>query len=103
MALVISDMSTSLDRYVTGRNDSPENPFGDDGGPVGNTSCFVVTHRLPTTSYPPISTFVTDGVLSAIEQAKNPVGEKVVVRSLRDGRSEAIGYPIRYARDSLAR
>ena len=29
MALVISDMSISLDGYVTGPNDSRENPFGE--------------------------------------------------------------------------
>ncbi|MDT4976287.1 MAG: hypothetical protein QOG98_2045, partial [Pseudonocardiales bacterium] len=29
MALVICDMSTSLDGYVTGPNDSRQNPFGD--------------------------------------------------------------------------
>ena len=29
MALVISDMSISLDGYVTGPDDSRENPFGD--------------------------------------------------------------------------
>ena len=118
MALVICDMSTSLDGYVTGPNDSRENPFGDgagmlhdwmfdaatdedrailqemldgvgaivmgrksfdknegdggwgDGGPVGDTPCFVVTHNRPTGSYPAVFTFVTDGVVSAIEQAK---------------------------------
>ncbi|MFF5986669.1 dihydrofolate reductase family protein [Prauserella flavalba] len=32
MALVISDMSISLDGYVTGPNDSRENPFGDGAG-----------------------------------------------------------------------
>jgi dihydrofolate reductase len=32
MALVISDMSMSLDGYVTGPNDSRENPFGDGAG-----------------------------------------------------------------------
>jgi hypothetical protein len=32
MALVICDMSTSLDGYVTGPNDSWENPFGDGAG-----------------------------------------------------------------------
>jgi dihydrofolate reductase len=32
MALVICDMSMSLDGYVTGPNDSRENPFGDGGG-----------------------------------------------------------------------
>jgi dihydrofolate reductase len=126
MALVISDMSISLDGYVTGPNDSRENPFGDgaemlhdwmfdaatdddrsilqaaldglgaivmgrksfdntegdggwgDAGPVGDTPCFVVTHTMPTASHPPVFTFVTDGVGSAIEQAKNAAGDKVV-------------------------
>lgn len=126
MALVICDMSISLDGYVTGPNDSRENPFGDgagmlhdwmfdaatdddrallqemvdgagavvmgrksfaknegdggwgDGGPLGDTPCFVVTHHKPSTSYPSVYTFVTDGVASAIEQAKNAAGDKVV-------------------------
>ncbi len=126
MAHVICDMSISLDGYVTGPNDSRENPFGDgadmlhdwifdaatdddrailqemldgvgavvmgrksfdknegdggwgDGGPVGDTPCFVVTHHKPTTAHPTVYTFVTDGVASAIEQAKNAAGDKVV-------------------------
>jgi dihydrofolate reductase len=126
MTPVICDMSISLDGYVTGPNDSRENPFGDgagmlhdwmsgaaidedravlqtlldgagavvmgrksfdknegdggwgDRGPVGDTPCFVVTHSLPTASCPPVFTFVTDGVLSAIEQAKNAAGGKAV-------------------------
>ena len=32
MARVICDMSTSLDGYVTGPDDSRENPFGDGAG-----------------------------------------------------------------------
>jgi dihydrofolate reductase len=126
MALVICDMSISLDGYVTGPNDSRENPFGDgaemlhdwmfdastnddrkilqemldgvgavvmgrksfeknegdggwgDGGPLGDTPCFVVTHHKPTRSYPSVYTFVTDGVASAIQQAKKAAGDKVV-------------------------
>ena len=126
MARVICDMSISLDGYVTGPNDSRENPFGDgagmlhdwifdaatdedrailqemlddvgavvmgrtsfdknegdggwgDGGPVGDTPCFVVTHHKPTTAHPTVYTFVTDGVASAIEQAKSAAGNKVV-------------------------
>ena len=126
MALVICDMSASLDGYVTGPNDTRENPFGDgagtlhdwmfdaatdedrailqemldgvgaivmgrtsfdknegdggwgDGGPVGDIPCFVVTHNSPTASYSPVFTFVTDGVASALEQAKNVAGDKVV-------------------------
>src|SRR6478752_781019 len=49
-----------------------------DGGPVGDTPCFVVTHNRPTGSYPPVYTFVTDGVVSAIGQAKQVAGDKVV-------------------------
>ena len=100
MARVICDMSMSLDGYVTGPNDSRENPFGDgagmlhdwifdaatdedrallqemldsvgavvmgrtsfdknegdggwgDGGPVGDTPCFVVTHHAPASIAP---------------------------------------------------
>ena len=126
MGLAICDMSASLDGYVTGPNDSRENPFGDgagmlhdwlstaatdqdrailqdmidttgaivmgrtsfeknegdggwgDKGPMGDTPVFVVTHHAPTRSYPPVFTFVTDGVVSAIEQAKSVAGDKVV-------------------------
>jgi dihydrofolate reductase len=126
MTRVICDMSTSLDGYVTGPNDSRENPFGDgaemlhdwifdaatdedrailqdmldsvgaivmgrksfdknegdggwgDSGPVGDTPCFVVTHHKPTRSHPSIYTFVTDGVVRAIEQAKQAAGDNVV-------------------------
>jgi dihydrofolate reductase len=126
MAHVICDMSISLDGYVTGPNDSRENPFGDgaetmhdwifgaatdedrallqemldsvgaivmgrtsfdknegdggwgDGGPLGNTPCFVVTHHEPATAHPSLYTFVTDGVASAIEQAKEVAGDKLV-------------------------
>jgi dihydrofolate reductase len=49
-----------------------------DAGPVGDTPCFVVTHNRPATPYPPVFTFVTDGVASAIEQAKHVAGDKVV-------------------------
>jgi dihydrofolate reductase len=38
----------------------------------------VVTHTLPTTSYPSVFTFVTDGVAGAIELAKVAAGDKVV-------------------------
>jgi dihydrofolate reductase len=124
MALVISDMSMSLDGFVTGPNDSRENPFGDgagtlhdwlfdaatdedrallqegidgtgavvmgrksfdkcvemwgDNGPLGGGPVFVVTHDAPTERYPSAYRFVTDGVASAIEQAKAAAGDKVV-------------------------
>jgi dihydrofolate reductase len=126
MTRVICDMSMSLDGYVTGPNDSRENPFGDgaemlhdwifdaatdedravvqdvldgvgaivmgrtsfdknegdggwdDGGPLGDTPCFVVTHHAPERSHPSIYTFVTNGVATAIEQAKQTAGDKKV-------------------------
>jgi len=126
MGIVICDMSMSLDGYVTGPNDSRENPFGDgagtlhdwllkdptaddraildealagcgavvmgrrsfdknegdggwgDGGPVGDLPVFVVTHHAPTATHPPVYRFVTDGVKSAIEQAKAAAGGKSV-------------------------
>lgn len=126
MTQVVCDMSISLDGYVTGPNDSRENPFGDgaetlhdwmfdaatdddrsmletmigsggavvmgrtsfnknegdggwgDGGPMGDIPCFVVTHHEPTATYPSVYTFVTDGVRSAIEQAKRAAGDKAV-------------------------
>jgi dihydrofolate reductase len=126
MTRVICDMSMSLDGYVTGPNDSRENPFGDgaamlhdwifdaatdedraivqdvldsvgaivmgrtsfdknegdggwgQGGPLGDTPCFVVTHHAPVRSHPSIYTFVTDGVATAIEHAKETAGEKKV-------------------------
>ena len=126
MARVICDMSMSLDGYVTGPNDSRQNPFGDgaaglhdwifdgateddqailrtmtdasgavvmgrssfdknegdggwgDGGPLGDTPCFVVTHHEPTRSHSPVFTFVTEGVPDAIKQAKRAAGDGVV-------------------------
>jgi dihydrofolate reductase len=126
MSRVISDMSVSLDGFVTGPDDSREKPFGTgaeglhdwlwarktdedgaildeaagrcgavvmgrtsfeknegdggwgDGGPVGHTPVFVVTHQAPTTTYPSVFTFVTDGVASAIEQAAAVAGDKDV-------------------------
>jgi dihydrofolate reductase len=38
----------------------------------------VVTHHTPTRTHPPIYTFITDGVASAIEQARHAAGDKVI-------------------------
>jgi dihydrofolate reductase len=74
-------MLDSVGAVVMGRKSFDKNE-GDggwgDGGPVGDTPCFVVTHSKPAASYPPVYTFVTDGVASAIEQAKSTAGNKVV-------------------------
>jgi dihydrofolate reductase len=52
-----------------------------DGGPAGPAPCFVLTHQPPapeTVRAPTVFTFVTDGIHSAVEQAKAAAGGKVV-------------------------
>jgi dihydrofolate reductase len=49
-----------------------------DGGPMGDVPVFVVTHHAPNASYPAVFRFVTDGVASAIQQAKATAGEGCV-------------------------
>lgn len=126
MGLIICDMSVSLDGYVTGPNDSRENPFGDgaqdlhawlrpsasdedravlqnatanvgaivmgrrsfeknegDGGwggagPMGDIPVFVLTHHLPTTSYPEVFSFISEGVESVIARAQRAAAGKDV-------------------------
>jgi dihydrofolate reductase len=125
MTIVSTSMSMSLDGYVTGPDDSRENPFGTgaqglhdwlfdartdadtaiidemiencgavvmgrrsfdknegdggwgEGGPLGDTPVFVVTHNPPTGTYPSVYHFVTD-VATAIEQAKKLAENKTV-------------------------
>ena len=138
MGKVIAEMSVSLDGFVAGPNDNPENPMGDGGmrlfqwyssgdtelplpgtdmvfklsrtsaellreewdtlgamvagrrmfdiagawggNPPGGGNCFVVTHTVPQEWVKEGSpfTFVTDGVESAIRQAKQAAGDKNV-------------------------
>lgn len=52
-----------------------------DGGPAGTAPCFVLTHNPPapeTVRAPSVFTFVSDGIHSAVEQAKAAAGDKVV-------------------------
>lgn len=52
-----------------------------DGGPAGPAPCFVLTHNPPapeTVRAPSVFTFVTDGIQSAVEQAKAAAGDRVV-------------------------
>ena len=50
-------------------------PEWDGGGPAGDVPCFVLTHEPPSGAAP-IFTFVTDGVGSALAQAKAVAGDK---------------------------
>lgn len=138
MSKVVFNMTVSLDGFVAGPNDNPENGLGDGGGALFNwyfsgdteillsegtptlkvsqqsaallkdavktygagvwgrrtfdiahawgghppgTPCFIVTHKSPQEwvyEGSPFS-FVTDGVESAIRQAKEAAGDKDVV------------------------
>jgi dihydrofolate reductase len=140
MGKVIFNMTVSLDGFVAGPNDSPENGLGDGGGPLFNwyfsgdtevalsegtpllkiskqsadllrkavaragagiwgrktfdiahawgghppgSPAFIVTHSVPQDWVYEGSpfTFVTDGVESAVRQAKEAAGEKDVIVS----------------------
>ena len=78
---VLQEMLDGVGAVVMGRTSFDKNE-GDggwgDGGPVGDAPCFVVPHREPARAHPPLYRFVTDGVASAIEQAKRSAGPKHV-------------------------
>ncbi|GAB2603375.1 dihydrofolate reductase family protein [Kribbella endophytica] len=48
-----------------------------DGGPAGDVPCLVLTHNPPEQA-PAVFTFVTDGIESAITQAKAVAGDRTV-------------------------
>ena len=78
---ILRDVLDGVGAVVMGRKSFDKNEGAGgwgDGGPVGDAPCFVVTHHAPERSHPSIYTFVTDGVASAIEQAKHAAGEKNV-------------------------
>jgi dihydrofolate reductase len=125
----VLEMSMSLDGYIAGPNDEPDNPFGDDGqrlhdwfvapdgeffspsGPAGElidewqatgavvvgrrtaefvdhwggdhhgVPIFVPSHRPPGPSVAnyPLVTYVTDGIASAMAQAKAAAGDRNVM------------------------
>ncbi|NUK03821.1 dihydrofolate reductase family protein [Streptomyces lunaelactis] len=83
-AKVLDDMTQSIGAVVMGRHsyDVCEGDGGwGDGGPVGKTPCFVLTHRPPDPKdvvAPDVFTFVTDGIESAIARAKAAAGAKDV-------------------------
>jgi dihydrofolate reductase len=78
---ILQDVRDSVGAVVMGRTSFDKNE-GDggwgDGGPLGDTPCFVVTHHAPTRAHAPVFTFVTDGVPRAIELARQSAGGKAV-------------------------
>jgi dihydrofolate reductase len=83
-AALLDAMAADVGSILMGRRsyDLAEGDGGwADGGPAGPTPCFVLTHNAPspeTVRAPEIFTFVTDGIHSAVEQAKAAAGDKVV-------------------------
>ncbi|GAB3951658.1 dihydrofolate reductase family protein [Kribbella albertanoniae] len=77
---VIQEMAAGVGAILMGRR-SYDFCVGDggwgDGGPAGQTPCFVLTHNPPTEA-PDVFTFVTDGIESAVAQAKAAAGDKTV-------------------------
>lgn len=49
-----------------------------DGGPLGDVPCFVVTSHAPAERHPAVYTFVTDGVVRAVERAREAAGDRDV-------------------------
>lgn len=78
---ILQEFIGGIGAIVMGRTSFEKNE-GDggwgDAGPLGAIPCFVVTHNRPTRPYPSVFNFVTDGVASAIEQAKHMAGGEVV-------------------------
>lgn len=77
-------LQKALDRVgavVMGRKSFEKNE-GDggwgDAGPMGDIPCVVVTHHRPERAHPPVFTFTTDGVASAIHQARLLAGDRDV-------------------------
>ncbi|NKZ04246.1 dihydrofolate reductase family protein [Actinomadura latina] len=83
-AEVMAAMAKDVGSILMGRRsyDLAEGDGGwGDGGPAGPMPCFVLTHNPPapeTIRAPSVFTFVTEGIHSAIEQAKAAAGDKVV-------------------------
>ncbi len=79
---LLDEMVAGVGAIVMGRlsYDSNEGDGGwGDGGPAGKTPCFVLSHSVPEQVVAPdVFTFVTDGIESAIAQAKKVADGKVV-------------------------
>ena len=85
MGNLVLDMSMSLDGFIAGPDDGPDNGLGIaghwDGDHHDGVPIFVPTHRAPDN--PPTGvatiTYVTDGIESAVAQAKTAAGDRNVM------------------------
>ena len=73
---VYGDLTESTGAVIMGRRsyDNSIEAWGGKG-PLGEVPCFVVTHRL-LDGADPLFTFVTDGIDSALAQAREAAGDK---------------------------
>lgn len=83
-AEVLDELVRRIGAVVLGRRSydlwEGEGGWGD-AGPWGLTPCFVLTHRVPgpeDVAAPAVFTFVTDGVDTAVAQARAAAGERDV-------------------------
>ncbi|MGI5228775.1 dihydrofolate reductase family protein [Actinoallomurus sp. CA-142502] len=79
---VLQEMVDGAGAIVMGRRSYDfcvgEGGWGE-GGPAGDVPCFVLTHHAPDPAgVPPVFTFVTDGIKSAIAQAQAAAGDRTV-------------------------
>jgi dihydrofolate reductase len=72
MSKVVVGLSVSLDGFIAGPNDGPGNPLGDGGGRLFEWWT-AGTERLGTDG-----TVVTDGIESALEQARAVAGDRPI-------------------------
>jgi hypothetical protein len=96
MAKVAADISVSLDGFLAGPNDGPDNPLGDGGDRLHQWLYGLASWREPhglaggetgadaevldeaLAKRDTTFTFVTDGIESAVEQARAAAGDKDV-------------------------
>lgn len=70
------DPNEALGAVIMGRTTYDNSlPWWNGKGPAGDTPCFVLTHEPPTEASD-VFTFVTDGIESALEQARDVAGDK---------------------------
>ncbi len=76
MERVLGNLIEGTGAVIMGRRTYDNSiPEWGDGGPIRDVSCFVLTHDPPS-SAAPMFTFVTDGVESALAQAREAAGDK---------------------------
>ena len=75
---IYGDMTQNTGAVIIGRR-TYDNSIKDWGGkgPLDDVPCFVVTHR-PVEGADPVFTFVTDGIESALAEAQEAAGDKVI-------------------------